>query len=126
MNNIDVRLNGTDTEGFLEANEGSGWGPVCSNSFDAEVAMVACRQLRLGLPVSYRRNVTLANLPYYFMRLYCHGREQRLAECITSSYYGTCYTTYLQCSGMYVYIVKHLCTLLYGYVYRCQIRRCQC
>ena len=82
MNNIDVRLNGTDTEGFLEANEGSGWGPVCSNSFDAEAAMVACRQLRLGLPVSYRRNVTLANLPYYFMRLYCRGREQRLAECI--------------------------------------------
>ena len=116
MNNIDVRLNGTDTEGFLEANEGSGWGPVCINYFD--VAMVACRQLRLGLPVSYRRNVTLANLPYYFMHLhvYCRGREQRLAECTTYSYYGKCYTTYLQCSGMYVYIVKYLYTLLYGYV----------
>ena len=88
MNNIDVRLNGTDTEGFLEANEGSGWRPVCIKYFDAEVAMVACRQFRLGLPVSYRRKVTLGNLPYYFMNLYCRGHEQRLAECDTYNYYG--------------------------------------
>ena len=115
-NNVDIRLNGTDTEGFLEANEDTGWGPVCSNFFNAEAAMVACRQLRLGLPVSYSGNVALANSPYYFIRLYCDGHEQRLAECDTYSYDGTCYTTYLQCSGMYVYIVKHLYTLLYGYV----------
>ena len=109
FNNVDIRLNGTDTEGFLEANEGSGWGPVCSNHFDAEVATVACKQLRLGLPVSYSGNDTLANLPYYFSRLYCNGHEQRLAECDTSSYYGTCYITYLQCSGMHVFV--NICTL---------------
>ena len=40
---IDIRLNRTDTEGYLEANEDSGWGPVCSNYFDAEAARVARR-----------------------------------------------------------------------------------
>ena len=121
FNNVDIRLNGTDTEGFLEANEDSGWGPVCSNYFDAEAAMVACRQLRLGLPVSYSGNVTLANLPYYFLHLYCDGHEQRLAECNTYPYYSTCYITYLQCSGMY--IVKHLLHIYFMDMFnRCQIR----
>ena len=94
---VDIRL--TET-GILEANEESGWGPVCSNNFDTNAAVVACRQLRLGLPVSYSGNTILANLPYYFLHLYCNGNEQRLAGCYTYSYYGTCYITYLQCSGM--------------------------
>ena len=34
--------------------------------FYAEEAMVACRQLRLGIPVSYSGNTTLASIPYYF------------------------------------------------------------
>lgn len=104
MRVIDIRLNETDTEGFLEANEGSGWGAVCSNYFNAEAAMVACRQLRLGLPVSYRGNTTLANMPYYFFHLYCHGDEQRLSGCNTYITYGNCSDTYLQCSGIGMYM----------------------
>ena len=99
---IDIRLNGTDTEGFLEANEDSGWGAVCSNSFSDEEARVACRQLRLGLPVLYRGNTSIASSPYYFLHLYCDGTEQRLSGCNTYSYYNICYSTYLQCSGKYV------------------------
>ena len=94
---IDIRLNET---GFLEANEDSGWGPVCSNYFDTNAAMVACRQLRLGLPVSYSGNTTLANQTYYFAYLRCNGNEQRLTECRAYNYDSTCNATYLQCSGM--------------------------
>ena len=94
---IDIRLN---EAGFLEVNEDSGWGPVCSNYFDTIAAMVACRQLQLGLPVSYSGNTASANLPYYFLSLRCDGNEQRLAECYTWTTDGICYITYLQCSGM--------------------------
>ena len=98
---IDIRLNGTATEGILEANEDSGWGPVCSNNFDGEVAFLACRQLRLGLPVSYNRSTAIANSSYYLIDLYCSRYNQKLAGCYYSNY-GTCNITYLQCSGMYI------------------------
>ena len=113
---VDIRLNGT---GFLEANEDSGWGPVCSNNFDTNAAMVACRQLRLGLPVSYSGNTALANLPYYFLHLHCDGNEQRLAECSAKTTDGPCYVTYLQCSGMQ--FVKYIVNA-YEYDYYVDVR----
>ena len=110
---VDVRLNRTGIRGFLEANEDSGWGPVCSNYFGTAHATVACRQLRLGLPISYSGNTTIANLPYYYLDLYCDGNEQRLTECYSYSYrqYNACYITYLQCSGTYIVKTNYSLTL---------------
>ena len=99
---IDIRFNGTDTEGYLEVNGYAGWGAVCSNMFGIEEAMVACRQLHLGQPLMYRRNSELSSSPYYFSRLYCYGTEQRLSECYGYNDGNACYNTYLQCSGTFL------------------------
>ncbi|XP_072014805.1 scavenger receptor cysteine-rich domain-containing protein DMBT1-like [Amphiura filiformis] len=86
---VRFRLVGSSTEGRVELLLGNIWGTVCHNRWDANDALVICRQLGLpyGSPVALRNAYFGEGSGVIWMdNLDCSGSEVSLLECSHSNW----------------------------------------
>ena len=66
-------------EGRIDIFNGDLWSSAISNSFNIQVAEVACREL--GFPGALSNYITPSNGVSTFKNIACHGDEDSLSEC---------------------------------------------
>uniref|UniRef100_A0A8P4G5V7 Deleted in malignant brain tumors 1 protein-like n=1 Tax=Dicentrarchus labrax TaxID=13489 RepID=A0A8P4G5V7_DICLA len=93
--------------GKVEVKSGQSWVPVCDSFFSPQTAIVTCRDLQCGFPLTYHRldnsghfqNAELAWNPVFM----CEGKEEHLMDCPSTNINTTeqlrqCGNTHLTCT----------------------------
>ncbi|XP_035515401.1 scavenger receptor cysteine-rich type 1 protein M130-like [Morone saxatilis] len=92
--------------GKVEVKSGQSWVPVCDSFFSPQTAIVTCRELQCGFPLTYHglhnsahfQNAELAWNPVFM----CEGKEKHLMDCpstkINTTELRQCGNTHLTCT----------------------------